>query len=297
MDVRSFGYIGFESPDAKAWEDFGPRILGLQLADPGPDGAVRLRVDDRAHRISVHPGDRNRMTYMGWELPTLDDLNTADAELRAAGVAFERFSPELAAERKVSDGLVLHDPSGLRHELFTGQLSAPATFRPGRRASGFVTGEQGLGHAVLIVPDLAAALDFWTGLMGFRVSDTIDTPMIKLTFLHCNRRHHTLALGEVPKARGLQHLMLQVESVDDVGICLDLCEANDVPLSLTLGRHTNDRMLSFYLRTPSGFDLEYGWGGIEIDEEAWTVSSYDSPSIWGHKFVATEPFGAIELVE
>lgn len=296
MEITSLGYIGFESTDAKAWEDFGPNVLGLQLAEPGPDGAVRLRVDDRAHRISIHSGDQNRMAYMGWELRDLPALEAAGGRLEAAGLAHERFDDDLRAERRVRDGLVVHDPAGLRHELFVGQLSLPGTFRPGRPMDGFVTGEQGLGHAVLIVPDLTAALDFWTNVFGFRVSDTIDTPMINLVFLHCNPRHHTIALGEVPRARGLQHLMLQTRSLDDVGRCLGLCEEHDVPLTMTLGRHTNDRMVSFYLRTPTGFDLEYGWGAIEVDDATWTAGAYDAPSIWGHRFVATEPFGTLELL-
>jgi hypothetical protein len=71
--------------------------------------------------------------------------------------------------------------------------------------------------------------------------------------------------------------------MDDVGRALDRVVAAGLPISSSLGKHTNDRMTSFYVRTPSGFDVEYGWGGVEIDDATWQVTSYDATSIWGHR--------------
>ncbi len=51
-------------------------------------------------------------------------------------------------------------------------------------------------------------------------------------------------------------------SLDDVGRAMDRCARNKAPLVSTLGRHANDEMVSFYVRTPSGFDIEYGTGGL-----------------------------------
>ena len=52
-----------------------------------------------------------------------------------------------------------------------------------------------------------------------------------------------------------------------------------------IGRHPNDRMLSFYVLTPAGFDIEYGWGGREIEGD-WQVEEYDRISLWGHERTA-----------
>lgn len=106
-------------------------------------------------------------------------------------------------------------------------------------------------------------------MLGFRVSDEIDFAGNTLVFLHVNPRHHSLAIKGVPGMRGLHHLMLQVEDLDDVGMAHDLCLDRDIPLAMTLGRHTNDRMLSFYVRTPSGFEIEYGWGAQTVDDPNW----------------------------
>jgi extradiol dioxygenase len=269
--IRNLAYIGFRSPAADEWRTFGPEVLGLGVAPDGPDGAVRLRVDGAAHRIAIHPGDANELAYLGWQV---DDLDTAAVALEGAGRAVDR-----------GDGVVTFtDPFGFRHELVLDLAPGPA-FTPGRPMSGFVTGEQGLGHAVLIVPDLDAALDFYTNVLGFVLSDAVESGL-SLRFLHCRghaARHHTVALAQVPGMVGMHHLMLEVTSLDDVGTALDVVNARQLALAMSLGRHTNDLMTSFYVRTPSGFEIEYGTGGRLIDDDDWETGAYDAQSIWGHK--------------
>jgi len=285
--IESLGYIGFISPKAEEWLTFGPDVLGLEVAGRGPDGAVRLRVDDVAHRIVVHPGERDDLAYLGWTVAGPSALDAAVAALEKKALTVGRGDPELAALRGVADLAWFVDSFGFRHELAWGQLSRPASFRPGRAISGFVTGRGGLGHAVLIVPELERAQAFYMDVLGFRLSDRIDAG-IQVRFLHCNPRHHSLALAGFPGAVGVHHLMLETASLDDVGTTLDLCQRREVPITMTLGRHTNDHMTSFYLRTPSGFEIEYGWGGRLVEDEAsWVVGTYDATSIWGHRPPAT----------
>ena len=98
---------------------------------------------------------------------------------------------------------------------------------------------------------------------------------------HCNPRHHTLALIPAPLPKRLHHFMLQVASLEDVGQALDRARAQNVPISSSLGRHTNDHMVSFYARTPSGFDVEYGYGARTIGDN-WVVTRPEATSTWGH---------------
>jgi extradiol dioxygenase len=282
--IESLAYVGFSSPEAEAWKTFGPEVLGLELAQPGPDGAVRLRNDDAVHRITVHPGPVDDLAYLGWAVAGPAALADAVARLRSHHVEVTEGSPQLAAERAVAALVWFTDPFGFRHELSFGQLTRPSTFRPGRAISGFVTGDGGLGHAVVIVPDLARAEHFYLDVMGFDLSDHIEVGM-SIRFLHCNPRHHSLAFSAVPGMVGFHHLMLEVADLDDVGTAWDLVQSRpDLPVAMTLGRHSNDLMTSFYVRTPSGFEVEYGWGGALVDlDEPWVVRSYDTTSIWGHK--------------
>jgi extradiol dioxygenase len=292
MLVRSLGYLGVESPDFKQWHDFGPDVLGMQAIE-ADDGAVLLRMDDAAHRIAVHPGERNRLRYTGWDVGGEDGLEAAAEILQSREVPFEVGTDEELASRGVLGLIALNDPMGLRHELFYGQKFIPKSFQPGRPMSRFITGSQGLGHVVLATPDLKQSDRFFRDVFGFRKSDEIYT-FIDLWFYHCNPRHHSLALTPIPGVRGLHHVLVEVEDLDDVGTAYDLCISRKIPLSMTLGRHVNDRMVSFYVRTPSGFDIEYGWGGVAVDDANWTVAQYDRPSVWGHQLVAQTPPGALE---
>lgn len=280
--ITALDYIGITSPAAAEWETFGPGILGLEFAGHGPDGEVRLRNDDAVQRVLVHAGERDDVAYLGWCVGGPSGLASTVAAVEAEGIKVQTGDAALAKQRNVVAVSWFIDRFGFRHELSYGLLTRPSTFRPGRAMSGFVTGEGGLGHTVLVVPDLEAANDFYTRVLGFRLSDTVEVG-VSLRFYHCNSRHHTLALLGIPGMVGIHHLMLECRSLDDVGKALDLCEQQSIPLAMSMGRHTNDLMTSFYVRNPSGFEIEYGWGGVLVDDANWVVGSFDSTSIWGHK--------------
>jgi extradiol dioxygenase len=299
MKITSLGYLRVESPDAKEWATFGPEVLGMAVShDPlGRPDAVALTNDDRPGRLLVSEGERNRLLCIGWEVANAEQLEHAASQLHDAGVEVRRATDEERRGSQVRDLVSFTDPAGFTHEIFWGQLVHPGSFRPGRAMSGFLTHGQGLGHIVLVVPDLAESLEFFRRVLGFKVSDEIDMWGQRVVFFHVNPRHHTLALIGIPGMRGLHHLMLQVGELDDVGIAHDMCLDRGIPLAMTLGRHTNDRMFSFYVRSPSGFEIEYGWGADTVDEDEWVVTHMTSPSIWGHKPGGAPAPGCIEPVE
>lgn len=287
MQIRSLGYLGVGSARAKEFETFGPEVLGTPLWTEPKDG-VYLRLDERAYRIAVHPAERDELLYVGWEVSGPAAFAEAADHLARAGVAVERGSAELCKARHVEGVLVFRDPWGMRHEIFYGQRSL-LSFRPTRDISGFVTGDLGLGHFVLVLPDLQAATRFLVDVLGFRVSDFIDMPF-PLAFFHCNPRHHTIAVGQIPQPLvGLHHIMLEVKDLNDVGTTYELCKKLGLSFAMDLGRHTNDKMMSFYVRTPGGFEIEYGWGGLLIDDSVWQVTRLALPSFWGHRPAADLP--------
>jgi 2,3-dihydroxybiphenyl 1,2-dioxygenase len=237
----------------------------------------------------VRPGASNDISFAGWEVGGPADLQSLAERLRANGVAVVAEPATLAAARNVRELVSFADPDGLRHEAFFGPLLLPETpFHSPRAIDGFVTGDQGCGHIVLAAIDPAAQVRFLTEGLGFRISDYIDvdTPArrLNLTFLHCTPRHHSIAIAPrpAPHLPRLHHIMLEVASLDDVGSTYDLAQEQGHPLATSLGRHTNDHMLSFYVTTPAGFLIEYGWGGLQIDDATWHVRRFHRTSTWGH---------------
>ena len=282
--IESLAYVGFTSPNAKEWRNFGPEVLGLQPAPDGDDEAIRFRIDDAAWRLAVQPGESDTLAYIGWAVDGEAGLESAVARLGAAGVVVHRGDRTLATSRSVADVAWFIDPFGFRHELVHGLALAAEPFAPGRpMAGGFVTGAGGMGHIVLIVPDLDEASTFYLDTLGFEHSDDIDMGLL-VRFAHCNPRHHSLAFSAVPGMVGVHHLMIEVANADDVGRALDIVNERGLALAMALGKHTNDEMFSFYVRTPSGFEIEYGSGGRLIDTSVpWEPEHFDAMSTWGHQ--------------
>lgn len=95
-----------------------------------------------------------------------------------------------------------------------------------------------------------------------------------------------MRIAEYPVPSGCVHVMVEVDSMTEVGRAHDRMTARQVPISATLGQHLNDRMTSFYMKTPSGFDLEFGCGGLQVDWERHSPFEFTRVSIWGHDFNA-----------
>jgi extradiol dioxygenase len=279
VKVNSLGYVGVQSEDPQRWAGFAANILGMQPLD-GEGGSVQLRMDGRHHRVSVEKGPAEGGAYYGWEVDDAVALDRAASELDVAGVAVQNGNAQEIEGRRVAGMIHFTDPAGHRVEIFCGQADGDGQFTPTRDISGFVTGDLGMGHIVLLVPELAPAQRFYQDVMGFKLSDYMNVPF-RAAFMHTNPRHHSLALLEVG-ATALHHFMVECNDMDDVGRGFDVVQKQGVPVAATLGRHSNDDMFSFYMMTPSGFQTEYGWGGRLVDEDWKPFELTAGPSIWGH---------------
>jgi 2,3-dihydroxybiphenyl 1,2-dioxygenase len=280
MAVQALGYLGISTQNIDDWSDFATRQLGLQVVDWTVSNRA-FRMDDRRQRIIVDKERPDSERFFGWEVADAASLDALAAKLEAAGVAVRHERASLADQRFVRDLISFSDPAGNRLEAFYGPSLAAEPFAPGRSISGFRTGAEGMGHVVLMVADFEAALAFYQDLLGFQISDYMRTP--KICFLHVNARHHSLALFENPR-QGIHHLLVELYSLDDVGQGYDIARAQADRVKVSLGRHNNDYMTSFYMQTPSNFLIEYGWGGRELDVATWQpIEMSTLASFWGHE--------------
>jgi 2,3-dihydroxybiphenyl 1,2-dioxygenase len=286
--ISRLGYLGFEIRNLSEWERFAVEMLGLAVSERRPDGGLALRFDDQALRISLHPGPADDLAYAGFEVDSQGSLEQIAKNLSAAGFATAQATDAVARARRVARVYQVRDPGGVPVELFCSPERATEPFKSALVPSGFVTGDEGLGHIVLPTLDPQAMEQFYCELLGMRLSDRIEAELVpgfslRVTFLHANPRHHTVAFAEAPMPKRMHHFMLEVGALDDVGRAYDRCLDARVPIANTLGRHPNDHMFSFYAHTPSGFDVEFGWGGRKVDDATWAVGHYDRLSTWGHR--------------
>lgn len=295
--VSGLGYLGLNVRNLEAWRAFAENVLAMQCVDgrvgDRKDGTVRLRMDEQSFRFCLHESDADDVAYVGLEVADEGELEQLESQLRGLGIDCRRPGDARIRARGVADLLEFTGPAELPVEIYCGatvQFENP--FQAPRPFQGFVTEGQGLGHIVLFVDDIQASLRVFREGLGFKMSDTIDLTDRGLPgrayFLHCNKRHHTVALIQAPGvSKKLNHFMVQVESINDLGRALDAAVDNGVGIITTLGRHTNDQMVSFYMESPSGFGVEYGWGAITVDDATWTMRRHDSGSMWGHRSVGS----------
>ena len=281
MEIQALGYLGVGTTKLDEWTSLATRGLGMEAIDRGA-GTKAFRMDDRRQRLVLDSTMPDHSYYFGWEVANSDALEALGTRLEQANIAVRREPTALADQRFVSGLISFHDPAGNRLEAFHGAAVADTPFRPGRLISGFRAGPLGMGHVLIVVQNIAAALSFYRDLLGFRISDYMTGP-VNAYFLHVNPRHHSLAIVEAP-ANAINHLMVELYSLDDVGQGYDLALMEREKIAATLGRHNNDLMTSFYMRTPSEFLVEYGWGGRDIDDAAWQPKELTTlSSFWGHE--------------
>lgn len=282
MKVDGLAYLGLGASDEERLIELA--VAGLGLSEGRRAGEVRrLRMDERAWRFALHRSDSNDILYAGFDVADAAAASALAERLESHGIAQRSLTPAEISERGVAGGIVAHDPQGLRLEFVYG-CARGEPFIPGH-VKRFVTGAGGLGHIALSTSDPGASVEFYR-LIGFRISDYIDMALgagtLRITFFHCNERHHTLALAPLPGPRRLDHLMIEVDSVDEVIRAYNRLLRLGYTMKRHLGRHPNDRVLSFYVTTPAGFDIELGCQSVAIGAE-WEVQTYDTISLWGHE--------------
>lgn len=286
--VDTLGYVGFLARDIAGWKRFAQQVLGLQLADELDDGTLVLRADGHRRRIMIHPSDRDEVAYVGWECRSPHDLDNVRQALRSGGIAFEDVSPQDAARSAVKAMIRFRDADDFLIEAYYGPtLLAHQPFVSPVGGRPFVMGEQGLGHVVLMTANYREQVAFYEDILSFRITDYLEISGInrEATFLRVNQRHHSLALVDSAGASSsFHHMLLELSTLDEVGFAYQRAKDAGAHIVIDLGRHVNDNMFSFYVLTPSGWAVEIGWGGIQIDDDNWHVTHYPTNSSWGHAF-------------
>lgn len=288
--VQSLAYVVVESTDIGKWSAYATGVLGMEVSNPA-DGLLNIKMDDQDFRFQVVAGESDRLQACGWLLSGQAAFDAAVKSLRARSHEVTVADAAVCKQRRVSGLAVVVDPSGNRHELVWGVKSDKRRFVSPQGVSGFLTGEMGMGHAVLPAPNFDATFAFLRDELGFAISDVFNfcpapgAPNMRIFFMHCNNpRHHSLAIMEAPHPAGCVHLMVEVDNVTEVGLAHDRMLKSGTRLSATLGQHSNDRMVSFYMKTPGGFDIEYGCGGLNLDWSTHAENEFTAVSLWGHDF-------------
>ncbi|GGJ58299.1 VOC family protein [Streptomyces brasiliensis] len=286
MGVCKLGYVSLNVTDVDAWTGLFSRTLGVEATSDkiGAQDVALLELDEFKYRLALYASAEDSPREVGWIVDSPTELDRITRRLTHAGFAVQDGSADETELRGATHLRWFTDPAGYRVELAVGESkvrSGPA--RPVDASPGVT----GLGHFVLASPKLDELRELYESVLEFRVTD-YRAP--GLYFLRCNRTHHSIALAWA-ETTSIHHLEIEHGSLDDVGRAHDRAVANGVPISISLGRHMNDKAISFYVKNPSGFHLEIGYGGIKVSED-WTPHDFGRSDVWGHQHVEANPFAA-----
>jgi 2,3-dihydroxybiphenyl 1,2-dioxygenase len=284
------GYVVIETEKFGDWRRFGRDAIGMHLDEAGND-AIRFRLDDNECRFLLQRGAAEDVSALGWQVDDHDAFDTVLARVKRHGVPVTEGTDDEAVLRGVERLVRFPGPNGLTQEVFTRARAGTAPLHMAA-GGGFVTGAAGLGHVAVTTTKPHQLRGYYDAVLDARLSDYIDETIsglkFKIRFLRVNERHHTVAIAAVNRLRlnpirtRVQHVNVQVAQLDDMTAAYQRVKQLGFRMALGVGQHTNDKELSFYAVTPSGFEWELGWNPIVVDENTWEPTTHQGISIWGH---------------
>ena len=151
MSIRSLGYLRIEATDMAAWREYGLKVLGMVEGKGSTEGALYLRMDDFPARLVIVPGEHDRLVRSRLGMRERRRPAGDPESARREGTPYKEATAAELADRRVDEMIRFSDPSGNCLEVFHGAaLEHRRVVSPyGHK---FVTGEQGLGHVVLVHP-------------------------------------------------------------------------------------------------------------------------------------------------
>lgn len=286
------GYVVVGSERFTDWRRFGADAIGLHVDELTPD-VMRFRLDDHECRFLIERSPVEDVTALGWLVDDHETLDDILARVADAGLPVREGTEQECHLRGVERLWRFPGPKGTVTEVFTRARRSSAPLR--MLQSGFVTGASGMGHVAITAKAPEAIRGYYGSVLDARLSDWITDKVgpatLKIRFLRVNERHHSVAIAGVkglkidPIRTAVQHVNTQVETLDDLLAAYERVIRHGFRMQWSVGQHTNDRELSFYCVTPSGFEWELGWDPIVVTPEleaTWAPRTYDSISIWGH---------------
>ncbi|MGX1811007.1 VOC family protein [Nocardia sp. NPDC055321] len=286
------GYVAVQSNRLPDWRRFGADAIGLHVDELDRD-TLRFRLDDRTCRFLIERGPAEDVTALGWQVDDHESFDRILARVTQHGVPITEAGAEEAVRRGVERLWRFAGPKGIVQEIFTVAVTTPDPLR--MLSAGWVTGEAGMGHVAIISREPELLRGYYQTVFDSRLTDYIDENisglMMKIRFLRVNERHHSIAIANLrgvkidPLRTVVQHINIQSGSLDDMLAAFERVTQLGFRMQWSVGQHTNDRELSFYCVTPSGFELEVGWNPVVIGpelESTWEPTTYKGISIWGH---------------
>jgi catechol 2,3-dioxygenase-like lactoylglutathione lyase family enzyme len=263
--VRTYrcGYVALNVSDIRQAGNFFSEHLGLSTVGDETSGILYCRGGTDHHWIRLHqdPAVTGSLRSLGFELSSETDLEVLARRLDGAGVEARRG---VAWDEGIGSYVEFDDPDGNRIVAYSPMVSMPVP------VSSSTVHALSVLHAGLFVSDIRGSCEFYTDLLGLRVSDWVED---KALFLRAdNGYHHSLALVQSTAKRGLDHVCFLMSTLDDVMRVRARTRAAHIPTRDDVKRHAPSGSVSYYMNETTMGDvaIEVCWDHLTItDEESY----------------------------
>ena len=263
--VTEIRYVGYAVADFDAEKAFYEDVWGLDRV-PSDDGMAWFKAPghDEHHVVRLRQADENRVDVIALAAASRNDVDALCEQVRGSGAKIVSEPSELPTPGG-GYGFRFFNPDGLQFEISSDVARGKA-----RNIGRWEGLPLRISHIVLHSPDHKAMVEWFTNVLGFKVSDWLGDFMC---FLRCNSAHHRFALLPGPPA--LNHVAYDMTDVDGMMRGAHRLRLKDIPIAWGPGRHTaGDNTFSYFV-TPAGFVAEYTAELEEVDFESFAPTIYE----------------------
>jgi catechol 2,3-dioxygenase-like lactoylglutathione lyase family enzyme len=264
IQARRFAHATFETPDIDRQIDYFTQVAGLVLAERVNGRAfLATRLGDLA--VELDKGEHSRCLRLAFQTDPQTEFDDIRKGLQAEDVRCEVRNDAAPGIAKM---LAFSDPKGTVCEVFATQTPIA---KKQQQVHGI--GPFKLGHLAFVVQEPKVFADFYSRVLGFRVSDWIEDWFV---FMRCGADHHTINFVKGKRTQ-MHHVAFELKDWAHVQGACDFLGSRNIPIIWGPGRHGPGHNVYTYHRNPDDQIIEMF---TELDKMLDESLGYFDPKPW-----------------
>ena len=263
IQVKRMSHATLVTPDIERQIDYFTQVAGLAMAERENGRAyLATKVGDLA--VQLEKGDHAHCAKIAMQVAPDTEFDDIRRGLEAEGV---RCQPRNDAIPGIAKMLTFEDPKGTVIEVFAGQTPIAKN----QEVAGI--GPLKLGHLAFSVPEPKSFVEFYTRVLGFRLSDWIQD---WFAFLRCGPDHHTVNFVRGKRTQ-MHHIAFELKDWAQIQTACDFLGRKNIQLAWGPGRHGPGHNIYTYHRNPDDQIVELF---TELDKMLDESLGYFDPRPW-----------------
>ena len=267
FSVKKISHVCYDTPKLEAQMEYYAEVMGLTITAKEPDTVYLGSVVDH-HSVILHKASHAVCSRLGFQIGVEEDLGDFAAHIEACNLRPMRQSDPAPG---VSDQISFFDPKGTLIEVSKPEPVSDLRYK----SKGVVPNK--LGHVAFHVEDASKMVEFYTNVLGFRVSDWLEN---FFAFLRCGSDHHTVNFIGSGSVRH-DHTAFELRDWAHIQSACEYLRKNNFKIIWGPGRHGIGHNLFTYHKNPDGFITELY---AELDTMSNEALGYFDPRPWHPDF-------------